>query len=256
MRAKRLKSGTQLLWLIISTWMVVGFSQAETQFVSPVRQATMIELYTSEGCSSCPPADRWLSRFKQHPDLWQQVIPIAFHVDYWDYIGWKDRFASPVFGERQYLHRIQGNIQQVYTPGLIVNGKEWRGWFKGQREADVLARKAGVLSLALNDKTFSARFSPHNGDKSNTNTMPTLLTIALLGFDLKTTVKAGENEGEMLSHDFVVLAMSTYQGESSQWQGKIPSLDGNINNSQKKALVAWVSYPDNIKPIQALGGWY
>ena len=68
---------------------------------SPAEQVGLLELYTSEGCSSCPPADRWLSKLKGEPKLWRNIIPLAFHVDYWDYIGWEDRFASPAYTARQ-----------------------------------------------------------------------------------------------------------------------------------------------------------
>lgn len=100
-------------------------------FSSGTGKTTVIELFTSEGCSSCPPADNWLSGFKSDPRLWKQIIPLAFHVDYWDYIGWRDRFASPAFSARQSDHKKQGNIRSVYTPGLVVDGREWRGWFGG-----------------------------------------------------------------------------------------------------------------------------
>jgi hypothetical protein len=77
-------------------------------FTSPTTQVPLIELYTSEGCSSCPPADRWLSALTQDARLWQGMVPVAFHVDYWDDIGWKDRFASPNHGLRQRHYALTG----------------------------------------------------------------------------------------------------------------------------------------------------
>ena len=74
---------------------------APVSFSSPVQQATLIELYTSEGCSSCPPADSWLSQFKDNEHLWTQIVPVSFHVDYWDNLGWRDRFSSAEFSRRQ-----------------------------------------------------------------------------------------------------------------------------------------------------------
>jgi hypothetical protein len=90
------------------------------EFNSGDKQVQLIELYTSEGCSSCPPADIFLTKFLDDPTLWKSRIPIAIHVDYWDYIGWKDRFASKENSARQRLHAKQGNVSQVYTPGFIV----------------------------------------------------------------------------------------------------------------------------------------
>ena len=76
-------------------------ASAETiRFLSHDVQTNLVELYTSEGCSSCPPADRWLSKLRNSEQLWKGFVPLAFHVDYWDYIGWKDRFASPIYGAR------------------------------------------------------------------------------------------------------------------------------------------------------------
>ena len=100
----------------------------ETRVIeSGPRQVTLVELYTSEGCSSCPRADRWISHFVDSSDLWQRVVPLSFHVDYWDYLGWKDRFSKPEFSKRQRNHKKTGNVPAVYTPGTLVNGKEWRG---------------------------------------------------------------------------------------------------------------------------------
>ncbi|MGJ8664273.1 MAG: DUF1223 domain-containing protein, partial [Marinicella sp.] len=90
-----------LLFLMISKLSLAA--QWETS--SADEQTTLIELFTSEGCSSCPPADAFLSQFQNSDDLWNQYIPIAFHVDYWDYIGWKDVFASPEFSARQRSHK-------------------------------------------------------------------------------------------------------------------------------------------------------
>ena len=80
---------------------VQNVSADAVAFESSTEQVGLLELYTSEGCSSCPPADEWLSQLKENPGVWSQFIPIALHVDYWDYIGWKDRYASPSHAQRQ-----------------------------------------------------------------------------------------------------------------------------------------------------------
>src|SRR6476660_686425 len=72
-----------------------------TTFESGDTQSMLIELFTSEGCSSCPPAEKWLSALKSNQDLWKKIVPVAFHVDYWDRLGWRDRFAKPDFTSRQ-----------------------------------------------------------------------------------------------------------------------------------------------------------
>ncbi len=100
-------------------------------FTSPERQVRLIELYTSEGCSSCPPADRWLSGLLTESHLWSSVVPIAFHVSYWDYLGWRDPFASEEYAKRQRIYASYGGTN-VYTPGFFVNGREWRGFFENR----------------------------------------------------------------------------------------------------------------------------
>src|SRR5258706_16133613 len=88
--------------------------------------AALVELYTSEGCSSCPPADQWLSSFgrARRSGL---VVPIAFHVSYWDYIGWKDAYADPRFGERQRERAQATGASMVYTPQVMIGGGDFRG---------------------------------------------------------------------------------------------------------------------------------
>ena len=117
-------------------------SQAQTQLHSGNQQTTLVKLYTSVGCSSCPPADRWYSRLREHPDLWQSVIPIAFHVDYWNYLGWPDRFSDRSYSSRQRKYRSQGRASGVYTPGVFAAGC-WR----------LAARAASLTGATLDIKT-------------------------------------------------------------------------------------------------------
>ena len=75
------------------------------EYSSTEKQTVMVELFTSQGCSSCPPAERWLNSYAQDEKLWSEIIPIAFHVDYWDKLGWPDVFANKAYSARQYRHR-------------------------------------------------------------------------------------------------------------------------------------------------------
>ena len=216
---------------------------------SPASQVNLIELYTSEGCSSCPPADRWVSSLQHEPGLWQEFIPLAFHVDYWDYIGWVDRFASPAFTARQQTYAMQQSMRTVYTPGFFLNGKEWR--WRGSRlgDSDKVAA-AGVLSLEVEGDTAQVHFDT---DKQGLNLSANLV---LLGFDISTQVKAGENSGRKLTHNFIVLSieqMSLERG-SGGYTGVLPVPATNIE-APRYALVAWVNAVGNQDPIQAAGGW-
>ena len=102
---------------------------------SGAARVTVVELYTSEGCSSCPPADRWFSSLKSSSDeassgsaAANPLLPLAFHVTYWDRLGWADRFARPAYTERQNQLAAAAGARVVYTPQVIVDGADWRGW--------------------------------------------------------------------------------------------------------------------------------
>src|SRR5262245_51684991 len=126
----------------------LGSTPPATTFESGETQGTLIELFTSEGCSSCPPAEKWLSELKSNQELWKKIIPVAFHVDYWDRLGWRDRFAKPEFTSRQQHYAATWGGDSVYTPGFVVNGKEWQRWFGGDA-MPLTSTKVGVLRVSL-----------------------------------------------------------------------------------------------------------
>lgn len=152
----------------------------------------VVELYTSEGCSSCPPADRWLSGLKGRDD----VVALAFHVDYWDRLGWKDRYASPAWTQRQYAMGARSGSKFVYTPQVLLNGRDYRRWpgLPGSRErADV------EVNLVREGQEYVARVALRPG-------APAVLAgyWAVTQDDLVSQVKTGENAGATLRHDAVV----------------------------------------------------
>src|SRR5256886_7314986 len=119
-----------------------------------------VELFTSEGCSSCPPADAWISQLKESPDLWKKIVPVVFHVDYWDNLGWRDRFAKPEFTERQRRYVAACRGDSVYTPGFVVNGREWRDWVCNRALWRERPAKTRNLRAILSDETdVTAAFS-------------------------------------------------------------------------------------------------
>lgn len=131
--------------LVLLAFTLLQTSYAQT-FSSTGQQVNLVELYTSEGCSSCPPADRWLSKLTQKPGLWNEFIPLSLHVDYWDYIGWQDPFADKRYTQRQYNYYHSGNLSSVYTPGVLFNGQEWRSW-RRDSWPEPLQNNAGQLSI-------------------------------------------------------------------------------------------------------------
>lgn len=221
----------------------------ELEFKSGDKQTILLELYTSEGCSSCPPADRWLSQLKNKTQLWQDIVPLAFHVDYWDDLGWDDEYAQSDFSKRQRNHRYYGNISSVYTPGVVKNGKEFRHWYYGFNLGDSRP-VVGALSTKLKDGQLTIDFDNLTKQKS------LVLNVALLGVDIVSDVDAGENEGRTLAHDFVVLNHRTYPQSPLQNNPKwIVPLPTSHIKSPRYALAVWISKTSNQQPVQASGAW-
>ncbi len=222
-----------------------------TSFESTDKQIALLELYTSEGCSSCPPADRWMSSLLHDDKLWQRFIPIALHVDYWDYIGWKDRFAHADYSARQRQYAREQSIKTVYTPGFILNGKEWRNWFLKRFLDFPEGNMPGVLKLDITDDQAEILFTPtkFSHEKLEVN-------LALLGFNLETEVKAGENRGKKLPHNFVVLRInkSEMKTDDKQHRAQLALPVSNIKTS-RYGVVAWVNNSMSQNPIQTVGGW-
>jgi hypothetical protein len=159
------------------------------------QRATVVELYTSEGCNSCPPADAWLRSLTPG----KGVIALAFHVDYWDRLGWVDRFASPRFTERQYqLQKVSG-ARFVYTPQVLANGRDWREWPALPAPAAGPATVSVELQRAGDGVTAQVWSRPGRD-------APAMLAgyWAVVEDGLLSQVKAGENVGVTLRHDHVV----------------------------------------------------
>jgi hypothetical protein len=184
-----------LLAMIAST--VLCASAADRTFASTPTRTHLLELYTSEGCSSCPPAEKWISELRAHPRLWKDFVPVAFHVDYWDRLGWKDRFAKPAFTARQHSYAQLWRSGSVYTPAFVLNGREWR-----ERSVPSASNeKPGVLTVSIaGNRTLVATFRPERRFAT------VELHVALLGLELQTRVRAGENRGRELRHEFVALS--------------------------------------------------
>jgi hypothetical protein len=182
---------------------------AVCEVVSGDRLTPVIELYTSEGCSSCPPADQWLSTLKGQP-----VVAQAFHVAYWDAIGWKDRFANPAFTTRQRDIATANHLSGIYTPQLVRNGHDWRSWRQPWQAIDLNAPARAKISVHQGDSAnlFEARVSP----KAEASAWTAYWTVTEHGHSSR--VSAGENRGEFLKHDFVVkqyAPVGRYQGVQS-----------------------------------------
>ena len=228
-----------------------GSAIPATTFESGVTQTTLLELFTSEGCSSCPPAEKRLSQLKSSPHLWKKIVPIAFHVDYWDHLGWRDRFAQAEFTERQRNYAAAWREDSVYTPAFVSNGQEWRSWFNSNGP-HVQSEKVGMLSVTLSDDNKVSGTFVSEGPKPRS----LKLEVALLGNDLESDVKRGENSGRKLRHDFVVLQFAKIDmlNEGNRWTGTV-SLSTKAETDKPTALAAWIKSAETAPPIQATGGW-
>jgi hypothetical protein len=164
--------------------------------------APVVELYTSEGCSSCPPADAWLSRLKADPG----VVALAFHVDYWDRLGWKDRFASPAYTQRQALSQRSSGARFSYTPQVIVDGADQPAWSRSGLPSSAKGRTAATVdvSLARDGNRFSASVAAGPGAPAR---LAAYWAVTEQGH--VSAVKAGENDGATLKHDYVVREYKT-----------------------------------------------
>lgn len=163
-------------------------SARSAQHVKPV-----VELYTSEGCSSCPPADRWLSRLPA-----SEVVALAFHVAYWDHLGWKDRFGSAEHTRRQAEQQAVNGARYSYTPQVVIDGMDRMDWPRASIPA-ARALATVELSLARQGEQISASVRPAPG-------APAMLAAywTVTESNHGTAVRAGENAGAALRHDHVV----------------------------------------------------
>ena len=195
----------RILFLVVAAISALQAAAAACTAHSPAHTTAFVELYTSEGCNSCPPADRWLSAIaKSYPR--QRVVPLALHVDYWDYIGWKDPYARREFSQRQRrLSQLQ-RVALVYTPQVVLQGADFRAW--GGPEFDraverINARPAAAsLDLAIVERGATGL---RVQVEARSEVPQAHLYLAAYESGLSTQVLAGENRGRLLPHDYVAL---------------------------------------------------
>lgn len=165
----------------------------------------VVELFTSEGCSSCPPADELVAKI-QKESAGKQVYILAYHVDYWNHLGWKDQFSSADFSKRQHDYANYLHLQSVYTPQIVVNGKtefvgSEEGTLRNAIRNSLLKNSASHVDLTIlkaDKNRASLKYTTEGTDKN------TVLFVALLQKSAQTKVMRGENGGHTLSHVQIV----------------------------------------------------
>ncbi len=232
--------------LLLAMAAAISARGGELVFETKPARNHLIELYTSEGCSSCLPAEEWMSGLKTQPRLWQDIVPIAFHVDYWDHLGWKDPFASKTWTERQADYSVRWKIENVYTPAFAVDGKEWH---YGRLPAPA-TETPGVLKIVVNGDRVTASFKASNDAGGRYD-----IHVARLGFSLMADVTAGENKGRKLMHDFVVLGLTNETMKSGAKELRLSAPSTTSALDPRTAIAAWVTQAGQIEAVQTVGGW-
>jgi hypothetical protein len=227
--------------ILAATFMLPAATFAgDVVFHSGPTQTHLLELYTSEGCSSCPPAEERLSNFRSNPDLWTQIVPVAFHVDYWNGLGWPDRFSSPAFTQRQQDYASGWGGDSVYTPEFVLDGREFQGG-----EISPPSGSAGNLTATLKPAgDLTIHYDPASSASSTYE-----VHVATLGMGIESDVRAGENGGRRLHHDFLVLHLLFHPIDPA-----IESATVSLPADGAKALAIWITRPGSQVPIQAAGG--
>ncbi|HZE58077.1 MAG TPA: DUF1223 domain-containing protein, partial [Chthoniobacterales bacterium] len=183
-----------VLLLVLATAFSVRAGQIV--FESKPARAHLIELYTSEGCSSCLPAEEWMSGLKNQPRLWQDIVPVAFHVDYWDHLGWRDPFSSHANTVRQEAYARHLGTQGPYTPQMVIDGAVEFNGADGRRAQEEIARAATRERTAVRVTRNGA------GIRIEIDAAPraayVMLAVAQDAGDSQ--VKGGENNGRRLQH--------------------------------------------------------
>jgi hypothetical protein len=193
--------------------------------------AALVELYTSEGCSSCPPADRWLSRLGSRLPS-DRVVPLALHVDYWDYLGWKDPYAQRRFSQRQRRLSLLQRMALVYTPQVVLQGHDFRPWASDAFDEALRRINAEPARARLKVEIRAARpaglDAAVQAEVSDPARQDAGLYVAAFQSRLQSDVASGENAGRRLAHDYVVL----------EWQGPFPpGPDGHFAIERRLALL-------------------
>lgn len=192
--------GARLLVAGLGAASVSGAQAADVVGQCTVRSGAtapaVVELYTSEGCSSCPPADRWLSALAAQPD----VVALAFHVDYWDHLGWKDPFGSAAYTTRQREQQAVNGSRYSYTPQVTINGVDARHWPSLRAPLAVPAAASAVqVQLSRDGDRYTAVVQAAAGTPARLGAYWAVTENRLIS-----SVKAGENGGATLAHDAVV----------------------------------------------------
>jgi hypothetical protein len=218
---------------------------------SGVRVTPLVELYTSEGCDSCPPAERWLSSRFPAADDDPAAIALAFHVDYWDRLGWVDRFARRAYTERQYAAMHANAAALVYTPQVLLQGHDFGWQFAGVGAFDSSRLGSADTSIAIeaipDEREVVVRV------RAKAKRPGTIVDVAYVDSGLVSNIGAGENRGVRLVHDHVVrsLQRAGRVGNDGVLAAKV-TLQRPTERGTHPTIVAFVQREANGDVLQAI----
>jgi len=244
----------KLIYLFMALIIVISLSPLAFAMKKEANSTTpfaVVELFTSEGCSSCPPADVFLRELTQlaHQDQ-IRLFTLSFHVDYWNYLGWKDPFSAVQFSQRQKDYAQTLKSTSVYTPQMIINGTHAFGGYNrdmAQKHIDNAFKMPSEVSV---DFRIFERTDQELNIKFTVSPMPEdgLLNIALVERDLSSQVTKGENAGQLLKHDNVVRFFSSIRLVDHQGQVRV-TLPPDLNPKESSVVI----YVQDIKTMRILG---
>lgn len=226
--------------------------------ISPTHRIALLELYTSEGCNSCPPAEKWLGQLEDKGFGSDKVIPIALHVDYWDYLGWRDVYADPQHSKRQQQHVLRNRLSTAYTPQLILDGKNLRpsrlleGRLKKINSATAEVEiKLSASPIKNNQLTVTSHIRPVKTGFAKAEN----LFLVLVEENVNSKIKAGENAGRTLKHHGVTRRFLKPVSLNISKETKIEKVISIPRNSNQKnlSIVAFIeAEPGNILQVVKL----
>jgi hypothetical protein len=247
----KLLSSTAVSILLAASLQAVA-APALYQASSSHHRTAMLELYTSEGCSSCPPTDAWLSTLKES----DKVVPLAFHVTYWDYIGWKDPFSDLRYDNRQREIERFNDGSTLYTPQLVLDGKDYRSRSDFWQDIEKIDSQSAPVDLAVSALVNGRRANvTMDINIENAPVKEVAMYLAVYENNLSSQVNAGENQGRMLRHDFVVRQLyGPFIQSQPNGEGRFKQSVGLLENWKRKDLnlVLFAQNPNTGEVLQAV----
>jgi hypothetical protein len=235
---------------IIKTLITIILLNSSSQAAE--KSAQLIELFSSEGCSSCPPAEEQLAKLVNHPNLWKTFVPLNFHVDYWNSLGWTDRYSNSEFTQRQHKYARIWKTASVYTPAFVSNGVS----LGSQLDLKILENSgkenhkiniATTTEIKKDEYIISTVFKNLDPKKSY------FVHSVLLGMDLVSNVLSGENKGKKLIQNFVVLKLK--ENIQLSESGSIIFKKPEGSKTSKYAFAVWVTEKNESVSLQSAGGF-